>query len=83
MNIRQLESKKSGRLNILTCNIVFPPPEEHQKRVAAEQSSVCFQGFVSFLLPCFAVDHLYLSYDDYLLSDDETLVTEGNAAQEN
>ncbi|XP_018544550.1 nuclear pore complex protein Nup160 [Lates calcarifer] len=34
------------------------------------------KGLVSFLLPCFAVDHLYLSYDEYLFSEDETLVTE-------
>lgn len=39
---------------------------------------VCvFQGFVSFLLPCFAVDHLYLSYDEYLLSEEDTPITEG------
>ena len=37
-----------------------------------------FQGFVSFLLPCFAVDHLYLSYDEYLFSEEETPLTEGN-----
>ncbi|KAJ8252204.1 hypothetical protein COCON_G00215160 [Conger conger] len=34
------------------------------------------KGFVSFLLPCFAVDHLYLSSDEYLSSEDETPVTE-------
>uniref|UniRef100_A0A8C3ATZ5 Nucleoporin 160 n=1 Tax=Cyclopterus lumpus TaxID=8103 RepID=A0A8C3ATZ5_CYCLU len=34
------------------------------------------QGFVSFLLPCFAVDHLYLSYDEYLFSEEETPITE-------
>ncbi|XP_031695457.1 nuclear pore complex protein Nup160-like isoform X2 [Anarrhichthys ocellatus] len=34
------------------------------------------KGFVSFLLPCFAVDHLYLSYDEYLFSEDETPITE-------
>ncbi|KAM9854925.1 nuclear pore complex protein Nup160 [Aulostomus maculatus] len=34
------------------------------------------KGSVSFLLPCFAVDHLYLSYDEYLLSEEETLLTE-------
>lgn len=39
---------------------------------------VCvFQGFVSFLLPCFAVDHLYLSYDEYLFSEEETPISEG------
>lgn len=37
-----------------------------------------FQGFVSFLLPCFAVDHLYLSYDEYLFSEEETPIAEGN-----
>ncbi|XP_061578278.1 nuclear pore complex protein Nup160 [Cololabis saira] len=34
------------------------------------------KGFVSFLLPCFAVDHLYLSSDQYLLSEEETPITE-------
>ncbi|XP_039663987.1 nuclear pore complex protein Nup160-like [Perca fluviatilis] len=34
------------------------------------------KGFVSFLLPCFAVDHLYLSYDEYLFSEEETPLTE-------
>uniref|UniRef100_A0A673X1T2 Nucleoporin 160 n=1 Tax=Salmo trutta TaxID=8032 RepID=A0A673X1T2_SALTR len=34
------------------------------------------KGFVSFLLPCFAVDHLYLSFDEYLFSEEETPVTE-------
>ncbi|XP_076018767.1 nuclear pore complex protein Nup160 [Genypterus blacodes] len=34
------------------------------------------KGFVSFLLPCFAVDHLYLSYDDYLFSEEETPIAE-------
>uniref|UniRef100_A0A4W5LG59 Nucleoporin 160 n=1 Tax=Hucho hucho TaxID=62062 RepID=A0A4W5LG59_9TELE len=34
------------------------------------------KGFVSFLLPCFAVDHLYLSFDEYLFSEEETHVTE-------
>jgi len=32
--------------------------------------TLLFQGFVSFLLPCFAVDHLYLSSDEYLFSED-------------
>lgn len=36
-----------------------------------------FQGFLSYLLPCFAVDHLYLSHDQYLLSEEETPVAEG------
>lgn len=40
-------------------------------------TSSLFQGFVSFLLPCFAVDHLYLSYDEYLFSEEETPLTEG------
>ncbi|KAJ8402930.1 hypothetical protein AAFF_G00362440 [Aldrovandia affinis] len=41
-------------------------------------SMVCLlkKGFVSFLLPCLAVDHLYLSSDEYLSSEDETPVTE-------
>uniref|UniRef100_A0A3Q3EQK3 Nucleoporin 160 n=1 Tax=Labrus bergylta TaxID=56723 RepID=A0A3Q3EQK3_9LABR len=34
------------------------------------------KGFVSFLLPCFAVDHLYLSYDEYLSSEEDTPLTE-------
>ncbi|XP_071318401.1 nuclear pore complex protein Nup160 isoform X2 [Trachinotus anak] len=34
------------------------------------------KGLVSFLLPCFAVDHLYLSYDEYLQSEEETPITE-------
>lgn len=44
------------------------------------KAAVCvcvFQGFVSFLLPCFAVDHLYLSYDEYLLSEEDTPISEG------
>ncbi|XP_034734806.1 nuclear pore complex protein Nup160-like, partial [Etheostoma cragini] len=36
------------------------------------------KGFVSFLLPCFAVDHLYLSYDEHLFSEEETPLAEGN-----
>ncbi|XP_042267285.1 nuclear pore complex protein Nup160 isoform X1 [Thunnus maccoyii] len=46
--------------------------------VSAHTSMVCLlkKGFVSFLLPCFAVDHLYLSCDEYLFSEDETPVTE-------
>lgn len=36
------------------------------------------QGFVSFLLPCFAVDHLYLSYDQYLMSEEDTPISDGN-----
>ncbi|KAJ8344194.1 hypothetical protein SKAU_G00315230 [Synaphobranchus kaupii] len=41
-------------------------------------SMVCLlkKGFVSFLLPCFTVDHLYLSADEYLSSEDETPVPE-------
>uniref|UniRef100_A0A673J0P0 Nuclear pore complex protein Nup160-like n=1 Tax=Sinocyclocheilus rhinocerous TaxID=307959 RepID=A0A673J0P0_9TELE len=34
------------------------------------------KGFVSFLLPCFAIDHLYLSSDDYLISEEETPIAE-------
>uniref|UniRef100_A0A3P9ILY1 Nucleoporin 160 n=1 Tax=Oryzias latipes TaxID=8090 RepID=A0A3P9ILY1_ORYLA len=34
------------------------------------------KSFVSFLLPCFAVDHLYLSYDPYLMSEEDTPITE-------
>ncbi|KAM8892398.1 nuclear pore complex protein Nup160 isoform 1-T1 [Spinachia spinachia] len=34
------------------------------------------KGFVSFLLPCFAVDHLYLSSDECLFSEEETPITE-------
>ncbi|RVE71390.1 hypothetical protein OJAV_G00051340 [Oryzias javanicus] len=34
------------------------------------------KGFVSFLLPCFAVDHLYLSFDQYLMSEEDTPITE-------
>ena len=40
---------------------------------------VCVQGLVSFLLPCFAVDHLYLYCDEYLSSEVETPLTEGEA----
>ncbi|XP_055011189.1 nuclear pore complex protein Nup160 [Boleophthalmus pectinirostris] len=34
------------------------------------------KGFVSFLLPCFAVDHLYLSYDKYMSIEEETPIAE-------
>uniref|UniRef100_A0A3Q2PVR1 Nucleoporin 160 n=1 Tax=Fundulus heteroclitus TaxID=8078 RepID=A0A3Q2PVR1_FUNHE len=34
------------------------------------------KGFVSFLLPCFAVDHLYLSYDQYLQSEEDTPISD-------
>ncbi|KAK5615712.1 hypothetical protein CRENBAI_023015 [Crenichthys baileyi] len=34
------------------------------------------KGFVSFLLPCFAVDHLYLSYDQYLLFEEDTPISD-------
>lgn len=34
------------------------------------------KGFVSFLLPCFAVDHLYLSYDQYLMSEEDTPISD-------
>lgn len=42
-----------------------------------QRAAGVFQGFVSFLLPCFAVDHLYLSYDEYLLSEEDTPLSEG------
>ncbi|TMS01076.1 nuclear pore complex protein Nup160 [Larimichthys crocea] len=46
--------------------------------VSQHTSMVCLlkKGFVSFLLPCFAVDHLYLSYDEYLSSEEDTPITE-------
>ncbi|XP_041794882.1 nuclear pore complex protein Nup160 [Chelmon rostratus] len=46
--------------------------------VSQQTNMVCLlkKGFVSFLLPCFAVDHLYLSYDEYLFSEEETPITE-------
>uniref|UniRef100_A0A671XS55 Nucleoporin 160 n=1 Tax=Sparus aurata TaxID=8175 RepID=A0A671XS55_SPAAU len=46
--------------------------------VSQHTNMVCLlkKGFVSFLLPCFAVDHLYLSYDEYLFSEEETPLTE-------
>ncbi|XP_061780964.2 nuclear pore complex protein Nup160 [Nerophis lumbriciformis] len=46
--------------------------------VSPHSHMVCLlkKGFVSFLLPCLAVDHLYLSSDDYFLCDDDTLLTE-------
>uniref|UniRef100_A0A3B4VQS1 Nucleoporin 160 n=1 Tax=Seriola dumerili TaxID=41447 RepID=A0A3B4VQS1_SERDU len=46
--------------------------------VSPHTGLVCLlkKGLVSFLLPCFAVDHLYLSYDEYLLSEEETPITE-------
>nr|XP_046249006.1 nuclear pore complex protein Nup160 isoform X2 [Scatophagus argus] len=46
--------------------------------VSLHTNMVCLlkKGFVSFLLPCFAVDHLYLSYDEYLFSEDETPIAE-------
>ncbi|CAL1594807.1 unnamed protein product [Knipowitschia caucasica] len=34
------------------------------------------KGLVSFLLPCFAVDHLYLSCDSYMSTEEETPITE-------
>uniref|UniRef100_A0AAQ5ZZR4 Nucleoporin 160 n=1 Tax=Amphiprion ocellaris TaxID=80972 RepID=A0AAQ5ZZR4_AMPOC len=39
------------------------------------------KGFVSFLLPCFAVDHLYLSYEQYLFSEEETPVVSRDVLQ--
>uniref|UniRef100_A0A3Q3JNV8 Nucleoporin 160 n=1 Tax=Monopterus albus TaxID=43700 RepID=A0A3Q3JNV8_MONAL len=46
--------------------------------VSQHTNMVCLlkKGFVSFLLPCFAVDHLYLSSEEYLLSEEETPITE-------
>ncbi|XP_029010164.1 nuclear pore complex protein Nup160 isoform X2 [Betta splendens] len=46
--------------------------------VSPHTSMVCLlkKGFISFLLPCFAVDHLYLSYDEYLFSEEETPITD-------
>eukprot|EP00066_Takifugu_rubripes_P016720 XP_011605986.1 PREDICTED: LOW QUALITY PROTEIN: nuclear pore complex protein Nup160 [Takifugu rubripes] len=46
--------------------------------VSQHTGMVCVlkKGFVSFLLPCFAVDHLYLSYDEYLLSEEDTPISE-------
>ncbi|KAK0152332.1 Nuclear pore complex protein Nup160 [Merluccius polli] len=46
--------------------------------VSPHTSMVCLlkKGFVSYLLPCFAVDHLYLSCDEYLFSEEETAITE-------
>uniref|UniRef100_A0A7N6BYJ2 Nucleoporin 160 n=1 Tax=Anabas testudineus TaxID=64144 RepID=A0A7N6BYJ2_ANATE len=46
--------------------------------VSPHTSMVCLlkKGFVSFLLPCFAVDHLYLCYDEYLFSEEETPITD-------
>ncbi|XP_037539262.1 nuclear pore complex protein Nup160 [Nematolebias whitei] len=34
------------------------------------------KGFVSFLLPCFAVDHLYLSSDEYLFFEEDMPVAD-------
>ncbi|KAM9352421.1 nuclear pore complex protein Nup160 [Symphorus nematophorus] len=46
--------------------------------VSPQTGMVCLlkKGFVSFLLPCFAVDHLYLSSDENLFSEEETPVAE-------
>ncbi|KAG1934018.1 nuclear pore complex protein Nup160 [Pimephales promelas] len=46
--------------------------------VSPSTAMVCVlkKGFVSFLLPCFAVDHLYLSSDEYLFSEEETTIAE-------
>ncbi|KAJ3596705.1 hypothetical protein NHX12_003109, partial [Muraenolepis orangiensis] len=46
--------------------------------VSPQTSMACLlkKGFVSYLLPCFAVDHLYLSCDEYLFSEEETAITE-------
>ncbi|XP_051916119.1 nuclear pore complex protein Nup160 [Hippocampus zosterae] len=34
------------------------------------------KGFISFLLPCFAIDHLYLSSDEHFLSEDDVPLAE-------
>ncbi|XP_056307658.1 nuclear pore complex protein Nup160-like [Danio aesculapii] len=46
--------------------------------VSPSTAMICVlkKGFVSFLLPCFAVDHLYLSSDEYLFSEEETPIAE-------
>uniref|UniRef100_A0A8C1TAD7 Nucleoporin 160 n=1 Tax=Cyprinus carpio TaxID=7962 RepID=A0A8C1TAD7_CYPCA len=46
--------------------------------ISPATAMVCIlkKGFVSFLLPCFAIDHLYLSSDDYLISEEETPIAE-------
>ncbi|XP_008309467.1 nuclear pore complex protein Nup160 [Cynoglossus semilaevis] len=46
--------------------------------ISSHTGLVCLlkKGLVSFLLPCFAVDHLYLCGDESLFSEDETTVTE-------
>ncbi|RXN36925.1 nuclear pore complex Nup160 [Labeo rohita] len=46
--------------------------------VSPATAMVCIlkKGFVSFLLPCFAIDHLYLSSDEYLFSEEETPIAE-------
>uniref|UniRef100_A0A8C5C1J5 Nucleoporin 160 n=1 Tax=Gadus morhua TaxID=8049 RepID=A0A8C5C1J5_GADMO len=46
--------------------------------VSPHTSMVCLlkKGFVSYLLPCFAVDHLYLSCDEYVFSEEETAITD-------
>ncbi|KAI4883556.1 hypothetical protein NFI96_023353 [Prochilodus magdalenae] len=49
--------------------------------ISQATAMVCLlkKGFVSFLLPCFAVDHLYLSADEYLSSEEDTPVAEGDS----
>ncbi|KAA0724099.1 Nuclear pore complex protein [Triplophysa tibetana] len=46
--------------------------------VSPATAMVCIlkKEFVSFLLPCFAVDHLYLSSDEYFFSEEETPIAE-------
>ncbi|XP_056595855.1 nuclear pore complex protein Nup160 isoform X2 [Triplophysa dalaica] len=46
--------------------------------VSPTTAMVCIlkKAFVSFLLPCFAVDHLYLSSDEYFFSEEETPIAE-------
>ncbi|TRZ00171.1 hypothetical protein DNTS_020923, partial [Danionella cerebrum] len=43
---------------------------------ATSMPCVLKKGFVSFLLPCFALDHLYLSSDEHLFSEEETPIAE-------
>ncbi|XP_062403164.1 nuclear pore complex protein Nup160 [Sardina pilchardus] len=43
---------------------------------ATSMACVLKKGYVSYLLPCFAVDHLYLSADEYLFSEEETPMAE-------
>nr|XP_055048716.1 nuclear pore complex protein Nup160 [Misgurnus anguillicaudatus] len=46
--------------------------------VSTATAMVCVlkKAFVSFLLPCFAVDHLYLSSDEYFSTEEDTPIAE-------